>query len=250
MHRVLMVTVLCAIGGVVSIAQQPPAPLRFEVASIRPNKSPATYPTVTGRTPGRFAISSATLVDLIVNAYSFRRSSVVGGPEWARVERFDIVATAPGALLSQHWVMVQPLLTERFALRVHRETRQLPVYELAKARSDGRLGPNLKPSTADCSHVTCRTDTGAFSVRSPSLPWPQVVAEAFSNLDRPVIDKTGLTGLFDVDFRWAPLDATDNRPEQVMLFTAVQEQLGLKLQPATGPVEVLVIDSAERPTAE
>ena len=105
MHRVLMVvTVLCALGGVVSIAQQPPAPLRFEVASIRPNKSPATYPTVTGRTPGRFAISSATLVDLIVLADSFRRSSVVGGPDWARVERFDIVATAPGALLSQHWV--------------------------------------------------------------------------------------------------------------------------------------------------
>ena len=245
-----MVTALCALGGVVSIAQQPPTPLRFEVASIRPNKSPATYPTVTGRTPGRFAISSATLVDLIVNAYSFRRSSVVGGPDWVRVERFDIVATAPGASLSQHWVMLQPLLAERFALRVHRETRQLPVYELVKARSDGRLGPNLKPSTADCSQLTCLTDTGASSVRSPSLAWPQVVAEAFWNLDRPVIDKTGLSGLFDVDFRWAPLDATDNRPEQAMLFTAVQEQLGLKLQPATGPVEVMVIDSAERPTAE
>ena len=231
-------------------AQQPATPPRFEVASIRPNKSPATYPTVTGRSPGRYAITSATLVDLIRDAYSFRWSSVVGGPDWVRLERFDIVATAPGSSYSQHRVMLQPLLAERFALQVHGEIRQLPVYELVKARADGRLGPRLTPSSVDCGQAKCATDTGVSSVRATALPWPQVFAETFSNLDRPVIDRTGLSGPFDVDFRWTPLDASDNRPEQVMLFTAVQEQLGLKLQPAVGPVEVLVIDSAERPTPD
>jgi uncharacterized protein (TIGR03435 family) len=244
MRLVLILGVLCTLGGAVSIAQQPPAPVRFEVASIRPSKSVATYPTVTGRSPGRYAIANATIVNLIVEAYAFRWSSVVGGPDWIHRERYDIVATAPGSSLPQHRLLLQTLLAERFALRVHRETRQLPVYELVKARSNGRLGPNLKPVIADCKGYT---DSGASSLRGRCIPWPDVLANAFWNLDRPVIDKAGLSGSFDIDFRWTPLDASDNRPEQVLMFTAVQEQLGLRLQPSLGPVEVLVIDSVERP---
>jgi len=97
----------------------------------------------------------------------------------------------------------------------------------------GRLGPNLKQSTADCSQVK-----------------PQILDNGFASLDRPLIDKSGLSGLFDINFLWAPLDASDDRPGQVILITAAQDQLGLKVQPAVGPVEQLVIDSAERPTPD
>ena len=96
----------------------------------------------------------------------------------------------------------------------------------------GRLGPNLKQSTADCSQVK-----------------PQILDNGFASLDRPLIDKSGLSGLFDINFLWAPLDASDDRPGQV-LITAAHDQLGLKVQPAVGPVEQLVIDSAERPTPD
>jgi len=97
----------------------------------------------------------------------------------------------------------------------------------------GRLGPNLKQSTADCSQVK-----------------PQILDNGFASLDRPLIDKSGLSGLFDINFLWAPLDASDDGPGQVILITGAQDQLGLKVQPAVGPVEQLVIDSAERPTPD
>ena len=97
----------------------------------------------------------------------------------------------------------------------------------------GRLGPNLKQSTADCSQVK-----------------PQILDNGFASLDRPLIDKSGLSGLFDINFLWAPLDASDDGPGQVILITGAQDRLGLKVQPAVGPVEQLVIDSAERPTPD
>jgi uncharacterized protein (TIGR03435 family) len=250
MRRALMIVgiVLSAVSEVAT-AQQPPAP-RFEAASIRPGKSDLTYPSVQGRSPGRYAIDNASLVDLIRQAYSLPPFAIVGGPEWARRVRFDVVAVAPGSSFSQHRSMLQTLLAERFALQVHRETRQQPVYELVKARSDGRLGPNLKPSTADCSQVRCYEDSGVSSLRAVSIAWSQVLANFSANLDRPVIDKSTLKGSFDIEFRWAEesLDVSDHRPEQVVLFTALQEQLGLKLQRAVGPVEVLVLDSVQMPT--
>jgi uncharacterized protein (TIGR03435 family) len=97
----------------------------------------------------------------------------------------------------------------------------------------GRLGPNLKQSTADCSQVK-----------------PQILDNGFASLDRPLIDKSGLSGLFDINFLWAPLDASDDGPGRVILITGAQDRLGLKVQPAVGPVEQLVIDSAERPTPD
>jgi uncharacterized protein (TIGR03435 family) len=250
MRRRLIIGVLCALGGGVGIAQQPATPLRFEVASIRPSKSDLTYAVVPRKNPDRYALTNASLLDLIRDAFSVRELAVAEGPDWIRRERFDVMATAPESQVSQHRRMLQTLLSERFALRVHRETRQVPVYELVKARSDGRLGPNLKATTADCSQVKCYMDSGVAAMRGISVPWPQILANGFADLDRPLIDKSGLSGSFDIDFLWAPLDASDNRPEQVIKFTAVQEQLGLRLQPAVGPVEQLVIDSAERPTPD
>jgi uncharacterized protein (TIGR03435 family) len=239
-----LVVVLCVFATVVVAQQQ----LRFEVATIRPSTSVFTYAVVPPRNPGRYALTNASLLDLIRAAYSVRELAVAGGPDWLRRERFDVIATAPASQPSQHRLMLQTLLAERFALRVHQDTRQVPVYELVKARSDGRLGPKLKVTTGDCSQVKCYLDSGAAALRGTSVAWPEILANGFADLDRPLIDKSGLSGSFDIDFSWAPFDTSDNRPEQAIKFTAVQEQLGLKLQPAVGPVELLVIDSAERPT--
>ena len=242
----LLIGILCAFSTVVGVAQQQP---RFEVASIRPSNSVLTYAVIPRKNPDRYALTNASLLDLIRDAYSVRELAVAGGPDWIRRERFDIMAIAPESQFSQHRLMLQTLLAERFALRVHRETRQVPVYELVKARSDGRLGPNLKQSTADCSQVKCYMDSGVAGLRGTSIAWPQILDNGFASLDRPLIDKSGLSGLFDITFLWAPLDASDDRPGQV-LITAAHDQLGLKVQPAVGPVEQLVIDSAERPTPD
>ena len=243
MRTALTIGVLCALT-LTGEAQQPPP--RFEIASIRPSNSDLTYAVVPRKNPDRYALTNASLLDLIRDAYSVRELAVAGGPDWVRRERFDVMAVAPGSQFSQHRLMLQTLLAERFALRVHRETRQVPVYELVKARSDGRLGPKVKRAAADCSEVKCsKMDSGVAALRGTSIPWPQIIANGFASLDRPLIDKSGLSGLFDIEFLWAPLDASDDRPGQVILFTAAQEQLGLKLQPAVGPVEQLVIDSAE-----
>ena len=252
MVRFGLLLILIAAAGVF-VSAQAPAALRFDVASIRPSKSVATYPTVTGRGPGRYAFANASVADLIRDAYSVRVWAVVGGPEWARRERFDVVATSQGRSSSQHPLMLQALLAERFVLRVHRETRQLPVYELVKARSDGRLGPNLRVVHVDCAREPCPYDDGSLSFRATALEWSAAAGIIGAGLDRPVIDKTGLSGQFAIDLRWAPVAGSPDAaapPEQVSLFTAVQEQLGLKLQPAVGPIEVLVIDSVERPTPD
>jgi uncharacterized protein (TIGR03435 family) len=174
MRRMLLtIAVLCALT-LASAAQQPV--LRFEVASIRPSNSVLTYAVIPRKNPDRYALTNASLLDLIRDAYSVRELDVEGGPDWIRRERFDIMAIAPESQFSQHRLMLQTLLAERFALRVHRETRQLPVYELVKARSDGRLGPNLKPSTADCSQVKCYMDSGVAGLRGTSIAWPQILA--------------------------------------------------------------------------
>ena len=226
----------------------PPGSRAFEVASIKPSDVGLPYPVVQGRNPGRYAIRNASLADLIREAYAVADYAVVGGPEWARKDRFDVVATAAGATFAQHPRMLRALLAERFSLRVHQEARQLPVYDLVKARSDGRLGPNLRLVSVNCEKERCYSDEGRQSLRAYGMEWSHRLFTA--GLDRPVIDKTGLSGQVDISVRWATsLDAPDGPvpPDQLLLFTAVQEQLGLKLQPSVGDVEVIVIDAAERP---
>ena len=193
---------------------------------------------------------------------------------------------APGTMgPTPHQLMVRALLEERFGLAVHKETRELPVYALVPARGDGRLGPQLQRSTSDCSSGAARNRTGAPP--AVTSPWERPacgtnvgpgiivagartmaqIATAFSaltntgsSLNRLVVDRTGFEGEFDMTLRFTPenipnfgpggpppgLAAVD--PNGPSIFTAVQEQLGLKLDSQRGPVEVLVIDGAELPT--
>jgi bla regulator protein BlaR1 len=264
-------------------AQAPPAvpALAFEVASVKPNKSGEARASFGGRPGGQVVVINNTLRNMIRNAYELQEYQIVGGPDWINDDRFDIVAKAANsdATRLQLAAMVQTLLADRFKLVVHRETRQVPIYALVMARSDKRLGPRLQPSTVDCEALfTAARRGGAPPPSAPPGERPpcgirlvpgrmmaggSLLSDVGRNLapftGRLVIDQTGLTGRFDLDLEWTPdqmPQAQPGAPPAVLppppsdgpsLFAAVQEQWGLKLDAARGPVEVLVIDSAERP---
>lgn len=256
----------------------------FEIASIKSNPTGFGGPTTTRIQPGgRFVATNIPVLLLIGQAYQVQGYRLLGGPRWITTDRFDINAKAEVELFPRAGVRplegaLRGLLADRFKLVVHFETRQLPIYELVLARSDGRLGPNLtRSSTTDCEAVlaavqgrgggpppppggpvlpcTVRTGNGTFSAngRSPA----QLAGILSAYVERRVVDQTGLTGLFDAELTWTPdqiqrLPGTDDPaaidPDAPSILTAVQEQLGLRLRPAKGPVEVLVIDSVQRPT--
>jgi len=169
--------------------------------------------------------------------------------------------------------MLRAMLADRFKLVVHAETKEQPIYALVLARADGRLGPQMKPSTVDCTPPTtpergpqtsaCGTNT-SVSNNSGTLKGTgrllADIAETLGNFvaDRMVIDRTGLTGRFDIELKWTPdnlaagpaATGTATVPDGASVFTAIQEQLGLKLEPQRGAVEFLVIDSIEQPTPD
>jgi uncharacterized protein (TIGR03435 family) len=243
---------------------------RFETASVKPNKSPDA-----GRnnrfSPGRWAYTNMPLEDYIYNAFSFPSQRVLSMPDWARREKYDITATHNpeySPFSRQTNEMLQRLLEERFSLRVHRETRELPVYELVKVRADG-LGPQLRAATLDCSPAAgngaqCGLRITMGSIEGKSVDWRNLVGQAQSAVGRVVIDKTGLQGLFELKLEWNPDPSVMRSPEavasattaaatpgeRVPIFTALQDQLGVKLQSAQAPLEVLIIDKLERPTPD
>ena len=275
MRRIAALTVLAS-GLLATIAgqAQSPAPA-FEVASVRPN-------TGAGSQSARFGNGSMTFTNyplrmLISSAYGLRFERVVGGPSWMDSERFDVIARAPaGAPDNQLSLMLRALLADRFKLVARMEMRDQPIYALVVARSDRRLGPNLKLSSE------CRKG-GVFGGPGDTIPPPQAGelmlcgmrsmftdatgsiiqggAVSLANLagslggsaGRMVVDRTGLTGTYDLDLRFARMGlqaapAPDsNLPT---LFAAIQEQLGLKLESTTGPVDFLVVDNIERPTPD
>ena len=226
-----------------------------------------------------------TLRELVSIAYPtdggrFRHENqLVGGPGWFNTARFDIVARAEGfqgdtnrpgftasaadrAAVDRVRLMLQRLLAERFMLRVHQETRQLPIYELHLLKSGGELGRDMKRAEVDCAaewkkqgmpdarNIVCGSlqRTGPGSVRGHAVGIGPLVSTLYDLVGRPVVDRTGLTGPFSFTLTWAPEGSTDTGAPSI--FTAVQEQLGLKLEPARGPVDVLVVDDAQRPTLD
>lgn len=254
-------------------AQAPPA---FEVASIRPNtSSSAQGQGLAGPRPGgRFIAIGATLRGLVSGAYDGMQ--IASGPSWIDSARFDINARASSEVVPDVMRrMLRSLLADRFKLVVHIETREQPVYVLSTARSDRRLGPKLRESDAACAKEA-RNSTpagpggppacGDFRMSARSLIARGMLMPAFAQVmrervGRPVIDRTGLDAAYDLELEWssdlglqqAPrgaAGASELTPEGLSLFTALQEQLGLRLHADRGPVDVLVIDSAEPPTAD
>jgi uncharacterized protein (TIGR03435 family) len=251
----------------------------FEVASIRRNVSGTQQGggLAAPQPGGRFIALGATLRRLVADAYSDRELfDVIGGPPWAGTDRFDINARAEGER-SPAGIrrMLRTLLADRFKLVVHSETREMPVYTLTLARADRRLGSKLRPSDPKCAEEARNFFPGAMGFPPPcgdfrlgarALTARGVSMDALARLlggraGRPGLDRTGLDGVYDLDLEWssdlglqqAPrgsAGAGELSPDGLSLFTALQEQLGLKLEPARSPVAVLVIDSAEPPTGD
>jgi uncharacterized protein (TIGR03435 family) len=248
---------------------------------------PLGLPTPVPPTLGRLTILNAPLRFLVLRAYGpLFDFQIVGGPDWQRSRRFDIQAKAENAAAGMDAMlpMLRTLLEERFQLKVHTEKREMPIYGLVVAHDDGRLGANIKPSTTDCSKpAQVPAEMRATLLQSgrgvPCAIMPAPPREAGSNrlvangasmaalarfltgsTGRIVHDRTGLSGLYDWDMTYdrgstqpPALQPGSNLPlppsasESPALTTALQEQLGLKLESTRGPVEVLVIDSAALP---
>jgi uncharacterized protein (TIGR03435 family) len=223
----------------------------FEVVSVRENLSIQFE----SQSPDGFRRANLPLDSYVTYAFGIRqRSRVDGLPDWARSARYDIVARAATPITeAQRQLMLRDVLVTRFQLRTHFESREQTIYVMTAARPDKRLGPGLTRRT-DCTTNPCTSSgTGrpdGLSIRATTLA--QLADGMLSNLQGQVVrDETGIDGVFDVTMSWRPEsatpDANDSRPS---FFTAMQEQLGLKLEPQKRPVEVLVIDRLERPTVD
>lgn len=226
----------------------------FEVASVKLDKSGDPNRTELGiLAGGTFTATNVPLKQLILLAYGLQEFQLAGATDWMDSERFDIIAKAgheltPGAAPPE----LRALLAERFALKTHRETREAPIYALMLARSDGRLWPALHPLAVDyCKEETrsprCvfRMGGGTLTGRSIGIGGP-FVQRLSSVVNRTVVDRSGLNGVFDYDLTWSPDQTLAADLSMPSIFTALQEQLGLKLEPQRGPVEMLVIEGAER----
>jgi uncharacterized protein (TIGR03435 family) len=237
------------------------APVTFDAASVKRSQPGVANGGVGLRPPDRYAASNALLRTIVVHAYQLRRFQVIGGPDWIDAERFDIDAHAPEGTTSRDdlFRMVRSLLAERFRLVAHTETRDLPVYALVEARSDGRLGPQLRAADADCSAAgnPCGMNATSFGDKGGTVSTSGRTLDDFATtlggmLDRAVVNRTHQSGRYAIDLKWGAdrlgNTATPTDRDLPPIFTAIREQLGLRLEPARGPVTVLIIDHIERPS--
>jgi uncharacterized protein (TIGR03435 family) len=267
MVRMLRTALVAAVLAAGHAAAQAPPP-RFDVVSVKRNRSGDSNSSTRVRPGGGLLVTNNTLRGLIRNAFTREDFQIAGGPAWIDTDRFDIVATgSQDASFDVMVAKVKTLLADRFGLMAHVEMREMPVYALTAVRAD-RLGPNIRASAVDC-RPTATNAAKPQPVTPPGLPpgeqpicglrrrqgfvgiggatMTEFALGLSGIVSRTVIDRSGLAGTHDLSLTWDP-DLAGG--QGVSLFTAVQEQLGLKLEPQRAPVEVLVIDRAEPPTED
>jgi uncharacterized protein (TIGR03435 family) len=262
MHRTAghaVLTLLCATvaTGWPSLGLRAQTP-GFEVASINENRS-GGLDGVFNRQPGRFTVTNLSLEWIIQTAYGIREYQLVNAPNWTS-RRYDIAATfaPPDASQDEVRLMLQRLLAERFGLRIRREQRPLRIYELTQSRP-GVLGRKLQPSPqSGCAQAPpaapqCRRFMTTFFIKG-LWSMTQLARSLEQVMGTPVVDRSNLTGVFDVDLQWGntgnfgEVISTLAVDEQAALLTALREQLGLKLDTARAPYEVIVVDAVSEPT--
>jgi uncharacterized protein (TIGR03435 family) len=247
-HRIIIPCTAIAVGVVLfGMACNAQERLAFEVASIKPIQG---FVNARGNASGpRITLSGYALEGLIMDAYQVQSWQLSGGPAWRDTDPFEIIAKAPGDASPtpvQVREMLRSLLEERFKLKVHRETKEGPIYALVVEKN----GPKLRRSTgSDFSYSAGGLGgTVKLSYKKVSMNFfaNQIASQA--QLGRPVVDRTGLAGDWDLELTFVQSAAPPNS-DLPDLFTALREQLGLKLESQKGPVEKLIIDGAKRPTA-
>ena len=287
MSRLLAALLSTAVATVPALAQTDTRPA-FAVATVKFNRTGDAARSMRLQPGGRLVVVNQPLRQLITLAYGLQPQQLAGGPSWLDTDRFDITAQAegnvspspPGGPPGPAQQMLQRLLEERFGLVVHTESRELPVYALTVVRRDGQLGPNIKPADRDCLALMTQAP-GGVPVQAPRLPDGRPGCGVLRNnatgkvlaggttmtmlavtmltgpAGRIVVDQTGLTGAYDFDLEFAmdaapgaapAPDAATPVSDRPSLFTALEEQLGLKLQPTRAPITVTVIDRVTPPT--
>ena len=264
---------------------QPVAQPKFEVASVKPSVNRG-FMTVRPL-PGRLTADAPVRL-LLQNAYSIQAFQIVGGPDWIDFDHYAIEAKAAGDPgRARLFLMLQSLLEDRFHLQIHRETRELPVYALVAAKNGLKLSPPKEgcmdpapgalppgaggrmqppgqgqPPLAPCGGVGIMLEPGGAVMRGGKIPMAELIRALSMVLGRTVVDKTGFSGLFDLQLGFLPDETTAGLPapppdaagasldsRHPSILTALQEQLGLRLESTKGPVEVIVVDHVERPSA-
>jgi uncharacterized protein (TIGR03435 family) len=266
-----------AMAAMPAASQTPAQKPEFEVATIKPSVDniPPSYQAQPG---GRFLVGGPLKLMLAL-AYTVRDYQISGGPGWVTTDRWDLQAKAPegsippgfaypGPASPNHplLLMLQSLLEDRFQLKMHREMRDEPVYELTVAKNGSKMKLSSDQSSPEILGGPTAADPlprGRMTIRGTTLQGNAIsIGDLISILadigKRPIINKTGLSGLYDVKLEWSPelmqgVGANGQPPPSPntsgpSLVTALQEQLGLKLESARGTVEVLVIDSVQRPS--
>ena len=280
---VFTVAMLLVIAAYGVFGQQAARP-EFQVASVKPTTATVHRGMMVLPQPGgRFTAENAPLVMIMQNAYAVQAYQIVGGPSWINAERYDIEAKPEGEVdRKQMWLMLQTLLADRFKLALHRETKELPMYALTVTRSPKltppkeagcvALSPDAPPpppgpgQAGPCGRVLIGMSPSGINMRGSKVPMSELVRILSIVMGRPVLDKTEYSAEFDVHLEFTPDESTmglpggggphdpggltiATDPDRPTVFAALQEQLGLKLSPAKGPVDVIVIDHVERPTA-
>ena len=268
MHRLF----ICLSLALCSAFGQSVVPPVFDVASIKPSDPLGHSMSIGVRPGGLYNAKGVTLKALIMNAYDVRPFQVSGGPGWVDTDRYDIIARAnvtisqdddPSKMTdaqrlqfrAQMQQRLQALLADRFQLKAHKETKELPIYVLMVAKGGAKIQESADKTSPGGSLSMRRGDSGRTEVTATTLPMESLVRTLSGQLGRNVLDKTGLTGKYDFKLSFAPdmgqqppgsgddHAAADSGPS---IFTALQDQLGLKLDSKKGPVEVLVIDSVQK----
>jgi uncharacterized protein (TIGR03435 family) len=246
-------------------AQQALSQPSFEVASVKRNESGDTRVTQGLQPGGRYVAVNIPVRMLMMRAYRLLEFRLAGRPGWIDTERYDIIGLAPGATTADDITpRLQSLLADRFKLAAHMEKRDVPVLWLVLANKDGRLGPKFHRSAANCqppAPPVCVMRLTPASLATGGFPMIAFV-NVFSQITgKTVVDRTGLTGLFEADLQWTPdappvTSALPVAPETAQAYdpngpsftTAIREQLGLRLESRTVSMNVLVIDRIEQPT--
>jgi len=248
-------------------ADDPPA---FEAASIKPGDLRARTVRMDGgpgtKDPTRIDFLNVSFANIITRAYGLNYWQLTG-PDWIESERFDVTAKVPpGATKEQFQTMLQNLLAERFGLKVHRETKQVELYSLIAGKNGPKLKPHVRIPEAEADDPqpgSLKTDAGGYPVltHGMTMAWTRgkarlqgadqdiawLVGQLAGQLGGPVTDDTGLTGRYDFALYWAARQGDDGSPE---LPEAVQQQLGLKLERKKGPIDMLVVDRADKTPRE
>jgi uncharacterized protein (TIGR03435 family) len=235
---------------------------QFEVASIRLHTGPLIVSGGINISGSRVSIPASTVSELIASAYDLKDYELEGVAEWMRSDRYDIAAEAPAGrvpTVEQAKRMLQALLAERFHLKVHQETRDKPVYALIIAKSVGKNGLRMKENPAGSGVVKFNRQGRDVTLVFMGTPIDSLINQfpRMPGIDRPVLDETGLTGKYDFQFSLTDVQL-GMRVEQngipaadadsATVFTALQDQLGLKLEPRKAPIQVFVVDHVDRPS--